>query len=71
MCIRDSDKSLADGTMNFAVQAAATALGTCTTTNRGQISVGNTGTTAITIEACTAAAEDGATNKLSESIAFN
>ena len=65
------DKTLADGSMNFAVQALATALGDCSTTNRGMIVVGNTGTTAITIEACTAAAETGATNKLSESIAFN
>ena len=65
------DKTLADGTMNFAVQSDATALGACTTTNRGQIVVGNTANTAITIESCTAAAEDTVTNKLSESIAFN
>ena len=75
MCIRDRanpyDKTLADGTMNFAVQAAAGALGDCSNDNRGQISIGNTANTAITIESCTAAAETGATNKLSESIAFN
>ena len=66
------NKTNADGTQNFAVQADGTALGDCTTTNRGQIAIavidGN-----IDVSTCIAPAETDpvVSNAFNQVIALN
>jgi type IV pilus assembly protein PilA len=55
------DKTLADGSQNFAVTADGAALGGCSPENRGQIAIRADGTNVL-VEVCTAAAIAAADN---------
>ena len=67
------DKTTAAGTQNFAVQADGTALGACTTTNRGQIAIAVDTDGNIDVSTCIAAAETDpvVSNAFNQVIALN
>ena len=67
------NKTNADGSQNFAVQGNETALGACTTTNRGQIVIAVNTDSNIDVSTCIAAAETDpvVSNAFNQVIALN